>query len=308
MNQESIPGPEAMAAQNLVRGRRHFGLSALFERVAHQVSSVSAAALPVVAVAAVTAGWTATTRWCSRPPSACSSWYFATSEVTACTSSLVKAAAIGGGCEPHPAVHRERRELLLRPGGTGDQITDIADKLRGQGQQPAGRQTIRRAGRIGGHGRQRRRRDHVGGRRGLEQALGHVPLATLLHQLYQPVSLQRPQVVVDFLPGQADGGGEHRRRPRLGQLSQQARSGRLQRGLGGGRIGDHCYIDHETSLTPDKNSCQEKFSCRSDSRTKGRQDGHEDGDGCGVGRRIEQPERLNRITNFSAEAAGFWGW
>ena len=170
--------------------------------------------------------------------------------------------AIGGGCEPYPAVHRERREFFLRPGGPSDQVTDIADQLRGQGQQPAGRQTVGCAGRIGGHGRQRRRRDHVGGRRGPEQPLGYVPLATLLHQLYQPVSLQHPQVVVDLLPRQADGGGEHGRRPRLGQLSQQARSGRLQRGLGGGRIGDHCYIDHETSLTSDKSFCQEKFICR----------------------------------------------
>ncbi len=36
---------------------------------------------------------------------------------------------VGGGGESHPAVHGERRELLLHPGGAGDQVTDIADQL-----------------------------------------------------------------------------------------------------------------------------------------------------------------------------------
>ena len=134
--------------------------------------------------------------------------------------------AVGGGREPHLAVHRERGELLLGPFGAGEQVADIADELRGQRQQPAGRQAVRRPGRIGRHGRQRRRGDHVGGRHGPEQALGHVPLAALLHQLDQLVPLQRPQVVVDLLPRQAGGGGEHGRR--LGSVSwasSRARAG-----------------------------------------------------------------------------------
>src|SRR5208337_4762310 len=89
------PGPGGDGGPDLVRASWDFGLSALLEWVAHQDSSVSAAMVAVAAVGAVlagTLGWTAITRWCSRPPSACSSWYFATSEVTASTSSLVKAA------------------------------------------------------------------------------------------------------------------------------------------------------------------------------------------------------------------------
>jgi hypothetical protein len=68
---------------------------------------------------------------------------------------------VSSGCEPHRAVHGERRELALGPGGAGDQVTDVADELCGQGEQPAGRQTVRCAGRVGCDGRQRGRRDHV---------------------------------------------------------------------------------------------------------------------------------------------------
>src|SRR5271154_195241 len=157
--------------------------------------------------------------------------------------------AIGGGRESHLAVHRERRELLLGPVGAGDQVTDIADKLRGQRQQPAGRETVRGPGRIGGH----RRPDYP---------FGHVPLGTLPHQLPQSVTLQRPQVVVDLLPRQADRGGEHGRRSRFGQLSQQTGPRRIQCGLRRGRIGDQCYIDRETSLPSDKFFCRETLFCR----------------------------------------------
>ncbi len=114
---------------------------------------------------------------------------------------------VGGGSESHRAVHGERRELALRPGRTGDQVTDVADELRGQREQPAGGQAVRRAGRVGRDGRQRGRRDHVGGRGRLQQPLGHVALAPLLDQFHQPVLLQRAQVIVDLLPGKAD----HRR-------------------------------------------------------------------------------------------------
>ena len=151
----------------------------------------------------MTLGWIATTRWCSRPPSACSSWYLATSAVTAWTV-RGEGGAIGGGREPYLAVHRERGELLLGPVGAGDQVADIADELGGERQQPAGGQPVRRPGRVGGDRRQRGRRDHVRGGRGLQQPLGHVALAALLHQLHQPVLLQRPQVVVDLLPRQPE--------------------------------------------------------------------------------------------------------
>ena len=169
---------------------------------------------------------------------------------------------VGGRREPHRAVHGERGQLALRPRGAGDQVTDVADELRRQGQQPAGRQAVRRAGRVGRDRRQRGRRDHVRGRGRLQQPLGHVALAALLHQLHQPVVLQRPQVIVDLLPRQADRRGQHGRRPRLGQLSQQACPGRLQGGRRRRRVIDHRYVDHEPSLPSDNFFCQENNSCR----------------------------------------------
>ena len=118
---------------------------------------------------------------------------------------------VGGGSESHRAVHGERGELALRPGGPRDQVTHVADELRGQREQPPGGQAVRRAGRIGRDRRQRGRRDHVGGRGRLQQPLGHVALAPLLDQLHESVLLQRAQVIVDLLPGQADRGGQHGR-------------------------------------------------------------------------------------------------
>ena len=62
MNQESIPGPVAIAAQTSSGLRGHFGLSALLERMTHQVSSSLATCWPCAAAVAGTLGWTAITR------------------------------------------------------------------------------------------------------------------------------------------------------------------------------------------------------------------------------------------------------
>jgi hypothetical protein len=88
-------------------------------------------------------------------------------------------------------------------------------------------------------------------------------LTALFDHLDEAVGLQRLQVVVDLLPGQADLGGQHGGGGRLAQLGQQPGPDGVQRDLGGGRVLDHCDILHATKIATDKLFCQDSpvFRC-----------------------------------------------
>src|SRR6266705_3933237 len=154
------------------------------------------------------------------------------------------------GGEPHHPVQRERRHRLAGLGRSRDQRADVAHELRGHRQQPAGRQPVRGAGRVRLDRSKHRRRDHVGRGSGAQQPFGAVALAALLDQLDQPMALQGAQMVVDLLPGQAEAGGEHGCRGGLGEFGQEPGPGRVQRGLGGGGVVDDGDIVHATTLAP----------------------------------------------------------
>ena len=75
-----------------------------------------------------------------------------------------------------------------------------------------------------------------------------LPLRRSSIELDQAVLLQRPQVVVDLLPGQPDAGCERAGRAGLGQLSEQPGPDRVQRSLGGGGVVDDGDVVHEIIL------------------------------------------------------------
>ena len=182
----------------------------------------------------VTVGWMATIRRCGRPRSAEPSWYFATSAGDGRCQLVGEGRAVRGRGEPDLGVERERRDPLAGGRAAGDQGPDVTDQPGGHGEQPEGRQAVRRPRGIGLHEGERGRGDHV--RRGarLHQPLEHVALAALLDELDQPVPLERPEVVVHQLSRHPDARREGGGGRGLGQLGQQAGPHRMERRLGRG--------------------------------------------------------------------------
>ncbi len=166
--------------------------------------------------------------------------------------------AVRGRGEPDLGVERERRDPLAGGRAAGDQGADVTDEPGGQGEQPEGRQAVRRPRRVGLHEGERGRGDHV--RRGarLHQPLEHVALAALLDELDQPVLLEGPEVVVHQLPRHPDAGREGGRGGGLGQLGQQAGAHRVQRRLGRGGVLDDGDVEHAAHPVTDSNTCQDR--------------------------------------------------
>ncbi len=69
-------------------------------------------------------------------------------------------------------------------------------------------------------------------------------MAALLRDRHEALGLERAQVVVDLLAGQADPAGERRRRRRLGELGQQPRPDRVQRDDRRGGVLDDFDVQH----------------------------------------------------------------
>jgi hypothetical protein len=155
-----------------------------------------------------------------------------------------------GRGEPHLGVDPERGQRLARRAGPGDELADLVDEAAGEGEQPARGALVGPARRVRRDRREGGRRDHVGGGRRLEHALGDVALAALLDELRQTVALERPEVVVRLLAGQADARRQRARGPGLGQLGKQAGPDRVQRGLGGGGVLDDGDVVHGRRVPP----------------------------------------------------------
>ena len=203
-------------------------------------------------------GWIATRTRCVRPRGAASSWYRLTRDVTSAPSSAAKAArsaALANRISASRAnVDRGRRSRVapVRQGA------DVADEPGGERQQPNGRALIGRAARVGLEGGQRSRRDHVRARARAHDPLRDVALAPLRLELDQPVPLERPEVVIDELPRQADPASQHRRGRRLSQGLQESRPHRVEQRLGRGGVLDDRDVKHGRHRVTDKKSCQAK--------------------------------------------------
>ena len=89
------------------------------------------------------------------------------------------------------------------------------------------------------------RRNDVGSGRRHEQPFGQAAPLAFLCQPHQPVRFQRVQVVVDFLPSQADPRGQRRRRGGRGQLREESTPHGLQRDCSRCRIFDDLDVEHE---------------------------------------------------------------
>src|SRR5262249_4044211 len=78
-------------------------------------------------------------------------------------------------------------------------------------------------------------------------------------QPHESMRLQRAQMVVDLLPGQADPGAESRRGGGCGQVGQEATPDRLQSHRRRRRIVDHLNVDHEGDGIIDNFCCQSRI-------------------------------------------------
>ena len=158
--------------------------------------------------------------------------------------------AVGWLGEPHFGIEPERGERLVGPRRPVDERACLPHEPRGEREQPARGQPIRRPCRIGRDRGERGRRDHVGRGGSPHDPLGHVALAALLDQLHQTVLLKGLDVVVDLLPGKPKPRRECGRGVWLGQLREHPSPDRIERDLRGCGILDHCDILHAGNLSP----------------------------------------------------------
>src|SRR6266511_797366 len=173
-------------------------------------------------------GCTATITRCSRPPFADSSWYLLISPVTAVASSSANAA-------------RSAAEANL----TSPSMANVASRLRALAAPATSCPTSRtsRAASAISHRADKRSGDR-------EESLGDVALPTLLQEVHEPMALQRFEVVVHVLPGQAEPCREHGGGAGLGQFSEEPNPHWIQGDLRRHGVLDHRKFKHGTIVPP----------------------------------------------------------
>ncbi len=193
-------------------------------------------------------GCATTTRRCARPPGADASWYFATSVVMASVSSVLNAArSVADRKRTSVSTARVARRLPVSV-RTTHKVAHLANDACAQGDEIARGQPVDSPIRIRGDRAQGARRHDVGRGRRHEQPFRQPAPLAFLGQPHQPVRLQRVQVVVDFLPGQADPRGQRRRRGGHDQLGEESTPHGLQRHRRRGRIIDDLDVEHEAMV------------------------------------------------------------
>ena len=147
--------------------------------------------------------------------------------------------------EANLGIHRQGRQAFARLFRTTNKVAHLADDPCAQGDEIARGQPIDFPIRIRGDRAQGARRNDVGSGRRHEQPFRQPAPLAFLGQPHQPVRLQRVQVVVDFLPSQADPRGQRRRRGGRGELGEESTPHGLQRHRRRCRIIDDLDVEHE---------------------------------------------------------------
>src|SRR5437870_4410508 len=151
--------------------------------------------------------------------------------------------------EANLGIHRQGRQAFARLFRTPNEVTDLADDPRAQGDEIARGQPIDFPIRINRDRAQGARRNDVGSSRRHEQPFRQPAPLAFLGQPHQPVRLQGVQVVVDLLPSQADPRGQCRRRGGRGQLGEEPAAHRLQGHRRRRRIIDDLDVEHEEMVS-----------------------------------------------------------
>ena len=115
------------------------------------------------------------------------------------------------GPEANLGIHGQGREAFARLFRATNEIAYLADDPCAQGDEIARGQPIDFAIRIRGDRTQRARRNDVGSSRRHKQPFRQPAPLAFLGEPHQPVRLQRVEVIVDFLPSQADPRSQRRR-------------------------------------------------------------------------------------------------
>ena len=146
--------------------------------------------------------------------------------LTASASSAVKLARSAGDRKRTSVSIESVARRLAGLIGAAHELAHLAHDARGEREEIAGGESIRRCAPGPPRLRRGRRRDDVGGGAGLDDALGEAAPGLLADEVDEAVGLEQAQVVVDALARQADAGGE---------AGWRRRGGRARRGGGRGR-------------------------------------------------------------------------
>ena len=129
--------------------------------------------------------------------------------------------ALGCGTKANGGIDRQRCQMFVGGAGKTPKVTDLADDAGTQRDQIACRQPVCCPPRIGGDRTHGDRRHDVGRCGRDEQTFRQPAPSALCGNLHQLARFKRPQVVVDFLPREADPAGERRGGCRLCQFRQK---------------------------------------------------------------------------------------
>ena len=154
--------------------------------------------------------------------------------------------------EANLGIHRQGRQAFAGVFRTTNKVAHLADDPCAEGNEVARGQPIDFPTRVRGDRAQGARRDDVGSGRRHEQPFCQPAPLAFLGQPHQPVRLQRVQVVVDFLPSQADPRGQRRCRRGRGQLREESTPHGHQRHGRRCRIFDDVDVEHEGDGSFDK--------------------------------------------------------
>ena len=164
--------------------------------------------------------------------------------------------ARGRRFEVQLGVEGEGREALLLAAREPHEAPDLADGARRERDQVSRGEAVHAALGVAREGPEGVRRHGVGGRRRDQAALGDATPLALVGDSREPALLERAQVVVGLLAGQADALGERRRRTRLRQLGQDPRPDRVQEGPCRRGVVDGFDVEHGGDQSLDKMFCQ----------------------------------------------------
>ena len=145
-------------------------------------------------------------------------------------------------------IQRESGEPLPGLAGTTCEMAHLAHDARGERDQVAGRKPVARAPGVARQRAERGRADQVRPGGGHQPTLGQPAPLALPGDLHETVLFERPEVVVDVLPGESYARRECRRRDRFGHFREQPGPLRVQSHRGGARLFDDRDIEHRRGI------------------------------------------------------------
>ena len=157
--------------------------------------------------------------------------------------------AVFGRGQTDVGVDRQGRQSLASALGSAQQLTDLSDGPRSDGDEIGGRHPVANASGIRGRGPERRRGHDVRRRARSEDPLGESAMPAPADFDNETLVLERPQMMTELLARNTEPQGENRRGGRLaGKLSEQPGAPGVQSSGGRSRFVENLNVEHRSTV------------------------------------------------------------